>query len=72
MEAKEPTEAQKLLDSGSYHVTDLVSVRRYLRKGLCSQEIYEHLTKVIAQTGCLIVPFKEHSDVRKFLGQSGR
>lgn len=61
-------EAQKYLDYGMVRVTDEALVRQYIPKAdATSEETYNNLIRVIAETGCLLIAFRDLPEVRKLL-----
>ncbi|MBA7499949.1 hypothetical protein ES704_02701 [subsurface metagenome] len=69
---KEIEEVKKAIKLGKYRVRDVNVVRQYLKRGHCRQETYDRLTEIIADVGALIIPFREHPEVKKILEKKGQ
>jgi hypothetical protein len=61
--------AQEYLDHGFVRVRDPELVKKYITRGCCSQETYEALVRITAETGALIIPFRQLPEVQKLLKQ---
>lgn len=58
---------QRYLDEATIRVTDPDIVKQYLKRGKCRKNTYEALIRITAETGALIIPFREHPKVKEVL-----
>lgn len=59
--------AQRYIDEGFVRVRDPELVRKYLKPGQCRPQVYERLVQLIAETGALVIPFRELPEVQEVL-----
>lgn len=60
--------AQKYLDEGMVQVKDEKTARHFLKRSAnTSQETYDNLIRVIAEAGCLYIPFRGLPKVKEIL-----
>ncbi|KKL05540.1 hypothetical protein LCGC14_2605020 [marine sediment metagenome] len=66
----EETLAQEYVDHSSVRVRDPKLVRKYIKPGeRTSRKTYNRLVRLIAETGALVIPFRELPEVRKLIKQ---
>ena len=62
------TEVQDWLDQGIVPITDIEHVRTLMKKPEGTpQKIYDNLTRLIAEIGCLYMPFRDLPEVKQLL-----
>jgi len=67
---KQIKEAEELLKYGKYKVRDVNHVRQIIKKGNgCSDETYMALTRLIAEEGALVIPLREHPQLKEIWEQ---
>lgn len=64
------TEIKELLEKYSVRVRDVELVKKILLKSPeMSQEVYDNLCRITAETGALILPFRELPQVKSLLSK---
>lgn len=65
---KQDREVEKLLARGMVQVRDVELVKKYIKPAsVLSPERYDRLCELIAETGALVIPFRDLSQVREIL-----
>lgn len=62
--------AQEYIDKGKVRVRDVALVKKYIKRGdKTTVKLYNRLCELIAETGALVIPFKDLPEVKDILEQ---